>query len=411
MFFNDNLWTIAFVLTTAMVTAATIMFWVGIREFVMHRNWRSLLFGAGIISVSFGYLAMNLYNMPVLPWHIVIPFNLGFSLIGIALIKGKWQYAFAIFALVPFLILLNSPYFPLVALPILVVAWLAYKNFCILSCREEECVRKQRENIEWAIIFGLFFCSLLLQIVARGGYYSFVGDYVIYLTIVLRMAIVALLFWHILKCMRFSARERTLFPIVVGFVIILVSMGFFINRSIVSYVENNLKTQVLSETKAAKSLSEKECLTENQLAGRIEKRDIKLNDLADQILARTGIRMSFFAGNERIAASSSADGKGRYLGTKIEDPKIKAAVLERGEEYAGKIEKGNEVAMAAYVPIFDGDKIVGMVGSGRFVTDFYNLQRELFYQVTAGIGAVFMVLMVTVFYGLPKLSKKLKPKS
>lgn len=408
MFFNDNLWTIAFVLTTAMVTAVSVMFWVGIREFVMHRNWRSLLFGGGMLSVAFGFLAMNLYNSAVLPWHLVIPFNIGFGLIGLSLINRKWQYLFVLFALGSFIVPLNSAYFPVAVAPILVLSWLAYKNFCLLSCHHEECERKNRESIEWSIIFLLFFLSLSLTAISRGGYYDCICNYAMYGTLFLRLAIVSLLFWHILKCMSFSSRERMIFPVVVGFITVLITMGFLINRSIVSYVETNLKTESLSEARAAKALSEKECLVSTGLSKRIKEKDVELNDLADKILVKTGIRTVYFAGNERIAAAPSATGKGRFLGSTIEDPQIKSAVLEKGEEFVGKIEKGGEIAIAAYVPVFDGDKIVGMVGSGRFLTDFYKLQKEIFYQTAAGLGAVFFVTILTIVSSMPVLEKRKK---
>lgn len=402
MLTNFNLWVVSFIIGFAFTIASLVIFWVALREFLSSRNLRYLAFGSGLFVLAGTVLTQALLNpTQIVSWAIILA-TLGFELLVLGLAEKGWHYTLMLVGAFPFLVPKDSIYFPIVILAGLPVAFLAYKNYCRLFCREKECVLKKskKEGREWGFIFIFIILALSFYSLSRGSIGKDAPELIYGIGILFGAAAVGIIFYHILNCVNFSRSERMLLPLMISFVVMTTTIGFIVNTVMVNYLENTIKTYSLEEVEAAKNIVE---LTypKNDLAAKLKNRDKELNDLSDKILAKSGIRITFFLGNERIAGAPSATGKGRMVGTKIEDPKIKEEVLENGNNYAGKIIKGGSVAIAAYTPIYEDGKVIGMIGTGKLLDGVQDLQQKIIFRTAAGVVIVMIIAFSAIASGNP----------
>lgn len=393
MYQNLTMWSLAYIAATAFMAGASIIFWAGLRDFLLNRNFRKLLFGSGLLFVSFAYFIIAIINTTTLVPHIVIPMLIGYNLLFFSLARGRYTYLFLILNALPIAIAVDDRFAPVFAIGPALMAWLSYQNYCTGQCGGKDCDRKRVKNREVTLLFCLLFVSTLLGIYANGGYYSFLAVFMNYALIVVSALIAIVAYYHIFRCNHFGAKEKIFLPMITIFIFLISFMGFYSNQAIRTFNERQLVELSLREARAALYMANK-IVEPKSLGEMVEARDPYLNDVTDVILLETGFRTAIFNGNERIAASVSATGGGRFIGTKMEDEVVRKKVLEEGGEASAKINKIGQNLVAGYVPIINGDRTVGMIGSGILLTDFYRDQEGLLFRL-----ATLTVVLFVVAYG------------
>lgn len=394
-----------FVLSYAFSLATVILLWVALRDLLTRKNYRAIIFSLGLFTLSIGCLFFHLTDIVSSIYLIYVPFLIGFTLIGLTLVKEKWQYFLGIGILVPILIPATSPWFMTSALPLLVFPYLAYKNFCRISCEVEKCEKKGLDSREWSLVFFFLAVMAASHINEINNTLPSLKGFFQVLSIVAEILLSGFLYHHILKCIHFSKKEKLLFPLMVAFIIIFSGASFMIHNVTSEFMEKRIKVAVTENAKSVKYIAES-TYPNGQFQMKIKEKSPSLNDLADKILVDTDIRSVFFLDNERVGASPSVTGKGRFLGTRIEDQKIKDVVLGRGEIYTGRVEKAGQILIATYIPIYEEGKTIGMVSSAQSIGELYNLQQQMMYRTTVGVGIIFLISVVAVLYSLPKIKKK-----
>jgi sensor histidine kinase regulating citrate/malate metabolism len=180
----------------------------------------------------------------------------------------------------------------------------------------------------------------------------------------------------------------------ISFVVIITITNFCVSYLLSDYIEGDLMDATGRDASSIKIIAEQR-YPNGELARMIEARDGRLNDLADEVFVKTGIRPNIFLGNERVAAAPSALGTGRMLGARVESRAVDEAIFQNGEKYVGKVVKAGHVGIASYEPIYSGDKVVGMIGTGKYLDKMYEAQTKLFNLFTVA-SSVFLTLMVGI---------------
>lgn len=393
MLTNFNLWTVSFIASFAFVVAALVILWSALREYFTAKNWRYLCFGSGLFMLAGTNLTLALFNPPkIISWSVILG-ALALELLILSLSDKNWHYALMAGPFLPLIIPKDSIVSPLAILAALPVSFLAYRNFCKLFCADAVKCKKQgnsKEGKEWGVTLVFLVLALAFYSSGKGIFGAEAREIYYGVGVIFEAAAVGMIYYHILNCINFSRSEKLLLPLMISFIVIFTTMGFIVNASVVNYLESTMKIYSLEEVRAAKSIAELK-YSKTELVEKIKNKDQSLNDLSDEIMARTGIRITFFLGNERIAAAPSIMGTGRMIGAKIEDPEVKEEVLKKGDRYAGKIIKGENVAIAAYTPIYENDKVIGMIGTGKFIDGINDLQQKIVFRVTAGIVIVMII--------------------
>lgn len=397
-----NLWTTTFIVSFSFFTAAFIIFWVSLRRFLRRRNFRPLCLGLGFIIIAGTNLLTFLFSQNQITWWLMFFYLVGFELILLSLIIKKKQYPLLLLGIFPFFILNSSIWFPFSLIFLLPIPYLAFFNFCKASSACDFCSsseNKSSERREWSLIFFMIILSIFFFVLSRSQFSD--AKEIFYIASIASKSIaVILVYYHILKCITFSKGERVLLPLMTSFIIILTLISYMTISLVSSYMEKFIISSSGEEVNAVKEiilLSYPETFIE-----KVKVKDEKLNDLLDNIYAKTGIRSAIFLGNERVAATFSATGKGRMVGTRIEDANVNKDVLENGYDYTGKVEKGEEFVIAAYTPIFEEDKVIGMIGTGKTLTLLYELHYKILSKTVAGVAVVMLLVFSVTYYTVPK---------
>lgn len=396
----NNQWIISFIVNLGFFFATLLLFWVSIRDFKQKRNVRSLIFNAGLLVVASSYLVFSYWAKDVFTVATILPFVVGLTMIGASLSFKTWHYMFGLGVLVPFLLPPATYVFALSLLPALIIVYLAYRNYCKINCSSETYEAKlnnNQEGREWAVIIFLLLISFAVKIISCPA--QLVLLQVLSLLFLLGTAI--MMYLHVLYCINFTRQERVLLPLMVAFIIVTISLGFLTTLQVTNY--NQKVTEVTEKQKANATLVAAQATYPNgEFENMIEAKDSSLNDFADSFYAKTGYVTTYFLGNERIAATPSMSGAGRLVGTTIEDENVKNRVLAQGEEYSGNIVKGGVSAIAAYVPIFKGDQVIGMIGTGTFLTNINELQTLMLFMTLAGATIVMGLVLGVTFLNYSK---------
>lgn len=409
MFQNTTIWTLAYLADTAFLVASVLLFWDGLKNYLLKKSIRKLVFGSGLLVLSFSYLVICIYNSQNMPPLITVPMIVGFNLILWSLIRKKWELVFLVLNILPLLIAVNSAYaFGFAAIP-LVLAVLAYRNCCLEDCPggPDDCAGVQKSNKNIAVLFIIMAVNIILTIPAQGGYYLISSPLMMYGIIATEALMAAIIFGYVMKRSHFNQKEKLMIPILVGFIILLSFVGFYSNQKIRFYNQEQLKTLSLKETKSALLITES-YLADDDLAQLVADEDVVLNDVADRILIETGIRTTFFKGNRRIAASLSSAGGGRYLGTLLNDPETEKKVLEEGVEAMAKIRKNNQELITSYIPIKKDGQTIGMIGTGILMTNYYRDQDSLMFKIATITLVAFVTVFVVMAHETTKQPKKKK---
>lgn len=129
------------------------------------------------------------------------------------------------------------------------------------------------------------------------------------------------------------------------------------------------------------------------------------NALADEVKKITGLNISVFEGNARVATTEfNPDQKTRSVGIKQVDKKVSEAVLNEGKIITLRTTIASRPLLASYLPLRDADdKIVGMISVAK-------PQKEIFEtaQTTNRLTLVIvMVIMIILSLPINFVTKKL----
>ncbi|MCX7970693.1 MAG: bacteriohemerythrin [Negativicutes bacterium] len=180
-------------------------------------------------------------------------------------------------------------------------------------------------------------------------------------------------------------------------VITVVVYGVFATVNIARIVDEQTGSRVGYALKTAKAFYE------DNFGGPWQIRDGELycgkhrvsGDMAsvDKIAAMTGVGVSVFQGDTRVATSLvNAEGK-RVLGTKVAE-QVYATTVGRGEEYRGEALAAGVPMLTAYVPVVnDRNERIGIIGVGLSLADVAAVKRANYMAMLIG-GAVIIVAVV-----------------
>jgi hypothetical protein len=384
----------------ALVLATIILSWDEIRSSMRGDNLRPLAFGAGALIVVFGFLITDItrvYSYPVWLYAFIAS---GFALLAVSLMIHKKDYLILLTLILPIVIPRDSIFFVFVTIPVLWVAHLAYKHFCIIRCTSvrEYTVREDRFiSDSWAIIISMFALLSASYLLLGLSLPSYIFPYMAALNIIVKVFILALMATLMFRYIRFTEREALVFPIVMGFIIITTCGLYFALLMVTGFIAKEYKEDVADNTKMYKYILDQK-YPGDELANKIQQKSPELNDLADKIYIETGIRGVFFLGNFRIAATPSSINGERNIGTQLDDAYVMKSVLIDGHSYTGTVTKLGSLLVASYIPVTKDGKVIGMIATGKTLAGIGRLQSTLTLYVIVGGTITMLIIVGAVFF-------------
>lgn len=391
---QEILWVALFLTSFSLMLGALIISYVFIRDFFTQYDWRRILFAVGFLVAMGSNLFLALNNSFEYIGISFILLVLGYLFIMTSLLRRMGGYLFYLISVVLIIAFWNPVFRVAILILIFIDAYLAFKNYCLLFCNQLKKCLETRKRIKEGKEWGLVFVFLFLAEVARFSS----GNISKLFIIIFSILAAAIIYYHILCCIKFSKREKVLFPLMISFVISLVMIGFFVNFTVTDYLKNNLEGLIKRDLETAKYIAEM-TYPDGELANRIKAKDPNLNNLVDKIFAVSGTRVTFFLRDERIAATPSTSGKGRLLGTIVGDQGVKEMVLGRGDEYVGTI-KGKKISsLVAYAPIYSGNEVIGMISAEEPMSFALEIKNTLFFKIVLGTAIVLFFNFLAIVYG------------
>lgn len=394
-----NIYLMSFLVGLALVASTLVVSWDVIRSSMRGKNLRPLFFGIGIMFITFSFLMIDLSRVFIYPVWLYSIVGIGFIMLSASLVIDKWDYLIFLTVLLPLLIPAQSFWFLFVTLPILWVAHLAYKHFCIIYCTTSHKFDEKEGKFvssTWAAIISLFALIISTYLIASLNPSAGLLALDIVANSIFKLLAVGLMGLLAFKLVKLTKRELLIFPIVLGFIIISASAVFYTSYLINNFVNNEYLGDVHDAAHLFYFIAEQK-YPNGELAKQIEAKSPQLNDLADKIYLETDIRGVFFLGNERVAAAPSIINNSRNIGTRITDTNVVNNVLNKGQKYSGRIQKVNQMVMASYIPVYDGDRVIGMVAVGKTLDTYNQLQNEIINAMIAG-GVVIMIIIIGAIF-------------
>lgn len=133
------------------------------------------------------------------------------------------------------------------------------------------------------------------------------------------------------------------------------------------------------------------------------------NAFADGIQRLTGLEMSLFEGNARVATTiRSVDGRTRSTGIRETDAEVRDAVLARGEGMVKETFILSRPYLASFLPLRDADgKIAGMVSSAAPEQDIVALVNATNRLTLVSVMALMLVMMLPMYFLTKRLSTEI----
>ena len=112
-----------------------------------------------------------------------------------------------------------------------------------------------------------------------------------------------------------------------------------------------------------------------------------------------GAELSVFYGNNRVLTTMVDENGKRRLGTVLADNRIVMEVFKGNIVSTEKNIIGNERYLCVYVPIYNKDKVVGMVGTAMSLNKFYRINRIFYIDIAilTLITAIITFLLIMIF--------------
>lgn len=123
------------------------------------------------------------------------------------------------------------------------------------------------------------------------------------------------------------------------------------------------------------------------------------NTLADGLKKITGLEMSIFEGDNRVATTVfNPDGRTRSVGIKQTDPRVSKAVLGDGSELTLRTTILSRPFLASYLPLRDANnEIIGMVSAAEPQQEILQIVQTT-NRLTLVIVMVIMLIIITPIY-------------
>lgn len=401
---------VSFFAGLVLMSLTIIVAWDIIRSFMQGSNWRPLLFGAGILTVVFSFFITDITKIYTYPVWIYALVGFGYVLIASSLVIKKWDYLIFLTLVIPFIIPRDTFWFIAVTIPVFWIAHLAYRQYCLINCTSLHTFTVKQDRIVsniWSTTISVYALLSANYFLAGLSFPSDVMSVILALNIVLKIGLICLMVYLIINFIRLTRREALVFPLILGFLLVTATSIFMLSYVINQFIQKEYLTDVSNDVKLYNYIAE-QAYPDGLLSKKIESKSPELNDLADRIYLETGVRGTFFLGTERIAASTSATNGLRNLGSKITDTNVIDTVLSHEQPYVGTVHKNGQVVIAAYLPVTDGGKVIGMVGTGTTITDLDGLRTKVSDAIIFGGVLSMLIILGSVFFESRKSLKARK---
>lgn len=178
-------------------------------------------------------------------------------------------------------------------------------------------------------------------------------------------------------------------------------VGIFFRMTVKNVILDEIYERLANNSSLGLLLLDSEVPGEWHMDGsNLYKGDTLMNDnteLIDSISEKTGVMLTLFAGDTRIATTITSDDGNRVVGTKAADNVVKS-VIQNKTIYSGKAVVLEREAYAYYVPLVDKDNnVIGMWYNGIFAKDLnaHILQRSI--HILAILGVMLLIGLVVSY--------------
>jgi len=132
------------------------------------------------------------------------------------------------------------------------------------------------------------------------------------------------------------------------------------------------------------------------------------NLLADDIKRITGLEMSIYEGDTRVATTAlNPDGRTRSVGLKQIDKNVTSAVLEEGKEVALRTTILSRPYLASYLPIKNADgKVVGMISAAKSQQEILETAQATNRLTLLTVMIIMLILITPIYFITRRLSKE-----
>lgn len=133
------------------------------------------------------------------------------------------------------------------------------------------------------------------------------------------------------------------------------------------------------------------------------------NALVDRIKDITGLEMSIFDGNTRVASTAfNSDGRTRSTGVKEIDPTVTEKVLKKGEAVTLNTTFLSRPYLASFVPLRSADgRIVGMTSAAKPQREILDAAGATSRLTLAIVMAIMLILIAPIYLVTKKFAREL----
>lgn len=132
------------------------------------------------------------------------------------------------------------------------------------------------------------------------------------------------------------------------------------------------------------------------------------NLLADEIKKITGLEMSIFEGNTRVATTAlNPDGRTRSVGIKQVDAEVASTVLESGNELTLRTVILSRPYLASYLPIRNADgEVVGMISAAKSQHEILETAQATNRLTLIAVMVIMLILITPIYFITRRLSEE-----
>ncbi|MCM1083560.1 MAG: cache domain-containing protein [Ruminococcus sp.] len=203
--------------------------------------------------------------------------------------------------------------------------------------------------------------------------------------------------------MRTKILTMVIIPLFLLGVVTIVVSNLRINDVVTSSIKNGLRGAAVSTRDTITYSDEgKFHVDENGNLYKGETNITENNQIADNIQEATQMDITVFYGDTRYMTSICNEDGSRVLGTKAGDAVIKT-VLENGKEYFSKdVDVLGQKYYGYYVPMYEGDEIVGMIFAGMPQKD---ARAQIMQIISAIIGIIAVMGVICIVLLILEINK------
>ncbi|MDX1607819.1 MAG: cache domain-containing protein [Candidatus Spechtbacterales bacterium] len=175
-------------------------------------------------------------------------------------------------------------------------------------------------------------------------------------------------------------------------------------------INNDASTLGYSETEGFSIRTASAMNTEEGIVGVVLAGFQLDNAFVDSMKELTGLGMSVFLGNRRVATTNfKPDGRSRSTGIQITDNRIIDTVIEQGNSITLSTEITSQPFLASYLPLYniEGD-IVGMLSAERSQQEIVDLTNSTNKLTLVSVMALMLILITPIYLATKRLAGEVK---